>query len=232
MDPVSTKRPATAESAASSGADSVAAVATLEKQTDPSPSADSATEGAALFEQVNPEAVSAARRSLKDIVFQEYKTGKFASKKDPTCLSTIACPSDINKESAKFTRGMKVLCLGFSNTDWSVMSNKKYSDQESQDNAERVIREAAQKALEVMLRLEKDAGIGEDRKKPGSQATATALGLGERYRRWEREVKESRKDPEDLYEAKLVECGFKSKVTQPTIGDYFQAFTKGRQNKK
>jgi hypothetical protein len=78
--------------------DSVAAVATLDEQADPNPSADSATEGAALFEQVNPEAVSAAsRRSLKDIGFQEYKTGKFAGKKDPTCLSSIACPFDIKR---------------------------------------------------------------------------------------------------------------------------------------
>jgi hypothetical protein len=111
LDSVSTKRPATAESAASSVADSVAAVATLDEQADPSASADSATERAALFERANPEAVSAARRSLAGIVFHEYKTGKFVDEKDPTCLSSIACPFDIKKESAKFTRSMKVLRL-------------------------------------------------------------------------------------------------------------------------
>jgi hypothetical protein len=66
-----------------------------------------------------------------------------------------------------------------------------------------VIREAAKKALEVMLRLEKDAGIGDDRKKPGSHATATALGLGQRYRLWEIKVKERGKDPEECTKRSL-----------------------------
>jgi hypothetical protein len=101
------------------------------------------------------------------------------------------------------------------------MSDKKYSDRKSQDTAEIVIREATKEGLEVMLRMEKDAGIGDDRKKPGSHATATALGLGERYRLWESRVKKKGFDPEELYEAKLVECGYKSKVTQRKMANYF-----------
>jgi hypothetical protein len=40
-----------------------------------------------------------------------------------------------------------------------------------------VIEEAAKKALQVVLRLEKEADIGDDRKKSGSRAIATATTL-------------------------------------------------------
>jgi hypothetical protein len=171
-------------SAGFGGADSVAA-APLEEQGGAAPSAvRTARSRRSAFEQPDPEAAPAAKRSLKGIVFEEYKAGKFLGTENPMCLSGVACPDDIKKESAKFARSMTALCLGFDKADWLVVRGDN-SDQKAQDKAEVVIQAAAKKALEVMLRMEADAGIGHGKKKPGSHATATATALGERYRLWE-----------------------------------------------
>jgi hypothetical protein len=219
MDLVTAKRPAMTRGAGSAGfggADSVAA-APLEEQGGAAPFGQP-DQGEARLEQPEPEAASAAKRSLKNIVFDEYKAGKFRGIENPMCLLDVPCPADIKRESAKFARSMKVLCLGFDKVDWSVVSGDN-SDQKAQDKAAVVIQTAARKALEVMLRMEVDAGIGDDKKKPGSHATATAAGLGERYRLWEVKVGTQ---ADQLYEKKLAECGYKSTVQQSTIFSFFQ----------
>jgi hypothetical protein len=216
---VTAKRPAMTGSAGSAGSDSVAA-APLEELEEQGGAArfGQLDQGELPFEQPDPEAASTAKRSLKDIVFEEYKAGKFLRTENPMCLSDVACPPDIKREAAKFARSMKALCLGFDKADWLVVSGVN-SDQKAQDKAEVVIQASAKKALEAMLRMEVDAGIGEDKKKPGSHATATATALGERYRLWEQKVGTH---ADQLYEKKLAECGYKSKVQQSRLVAFFQ----------
>jgi hypothetical protein len=75
-------------------------------------------------------------------------------------------------------------------------------------------------ALVIMLRLEHNASIEGDKKKPGSKATSAVTGLGERYRLWKKDVDSKE---EKLYDQMLVDVGFKSQITQLSIGSFFNA---------
>jgi hypothetical protein len=161
---------------------------------------------------------SAANRNLKCIIFEKYKSGSFYGKEDPTCLTCSVCPVEISKEAAKFHKSMKT---GYRfRQGWLEKVSGDYSEQNSQDEAEKSIHEATKNALVIMLRLETKAGIGGDGKKPGSKATATVTGLSERYRLWKKQVDNKE---EKLYDQMLVDVGFKSQIKQLSIGSFFNA---------
>jgi hypothetical protein len=164
-------------------------------------------------------AASAANAEVKDIIYEWYVAGHFFGKPDPMCLLNVPCPPHLVKENAKFNYSMKVMAIGFDNEGWAGV-NGEYKTKEAKEMAETVITLASQKALEVMLRLEYDAGIKDSSnpKKGKRTPSATVTALGERFRLWEKKVGLK---ANSLYDAQLEESGYKSKAKQTSVRSFF-----------
>ena len=156
--------------------------------------------------------LSAANWNLQEILLDYFRHGLLhgLNENDPTVLTNLSCPTEIQKERSKFKHCMELLSLCFRKTDWKIV----VGDHKDEDNLEKevaVIKASIDNARELMLRLEEDLGLKEKVKQTvkGTRVKMTVTGVGERYRVWKTKADKAAKNKvEDTRKEKISANGF------------------------
>jgi hypothetical protein len=151
---------------------------------------------------------SAANWMLEDILLEFFKNGALQGLSDPQFLADLTCPNNIKKEKAKFRYSMELLSMCFDVVDWKSIAGD-HKDNDVIEKATDAVRIACNdNARELMRRLELDSGLKnlDGAKDTGTKVKISVTGVGERFRKWKKEVGSN--GVENTLLAKLKENGF------------------------
>jgi hypothetical protein len=159
-------------------------------------------------------------KSLKAIIDEKRLVGK----EEPSVLydKSFHTPKMFMKEERKFRRAMKVVCLSITKDQWKVLSAQDPDETEVLQTLHTI----SKMTLSTMNMLQQQAGL-----KPATRAQPTILGIGDRYSKWEKVLRETeRRDPAEVFNAKLKEVGYKSESKQSKLGFAVKKSVKKRSN--